>query len=109
MVGRIVCDRRRDRLTQRRQGAKKSAALVRIWILIRGLRLSEKRTHQVLFLFVLDAYEKFGAEPGYRLGLIERQTVVDFAARKMAGLTSGLKDRFDLGVKGRLFCGGGEG
>lgn len=68
----------------------------------RRLRLSQELTDQALFLFVLDTSEKLSAEPADCFGFIERHAVIDFAAREMAGLASGLKDRPNLGFKVRL-------
>lgn len=67
------------------------------------LRLGEEFADHALFFFVFDAGKHFLAEPGDRLGLVERHVIVDFATRKMTGLTAGLKNWFYLSVKGRFF------
>jgi hypothetical protein len=69
---------------------------------------SEEFANQTLLFFVLDAGEEFGPQPGDGLRFIERQPLVDFAAREMTRLASCLKDRLDLSCKVRLLCGRGN-
>ena len=71
-----------------------------------GLRLSEKLADQALLFLIFDTGKQFLAESGDCLWLVERHLVVHLASRKMAGLTSRLKDWLDLCVEVRLLCGG---
>jgi hypothetical protein len=64
--------------------------------------LREEFADEALFFFVFDAREKLRAQPGDCLSFVEGHLVVNLSARKMAGLTAGLKDRFDLFTKVRL-------
>src|SRR5260370_475131 len=59
---------------------------------------SKEVADQPLFFFIFDAREELGAESDDCLWLVERQTVVHFAVREMARLTSCLKDRINLGI-----------
>lgn len=80
-----------------REGARNSALLSFVFSSDAcELRLIQEFADELSFLFVLDAGEKLCAQSGDCLWFIEWHLVIDFAARKMAGLTSSLKDRFDL-------------
>ncbi len=61
--------------------------------------MGEKFADQALFFFVFDPGKQFLAEPGDCLWPVKREVIVDFASRKMAGLTSSLKDGLDLRIE----------
>ncbi len=66
---------------------------------------SKEDANQPLFLFVLDAGEKFRAQPGDCLRLVEGHSVVHFTAGEMTRLTPCLKDWLNLGRKSGFLVG----
>jgi hypothetical protein len=68
-----------------------------------GSRLSEKLADHALLFLIFNTSEQLRAEPCDCLWLVERQVIVDFASRKMAGLTSRLKDWPNLSLKVGFF------
>jgi hypothetical protein len=64
--------------------------------------LIQEFTNLLSFSLIFDSRKKFRAEPADCFRLVKRHLVIDLASLKMAGLTSGLKDWFDLGFEVRL-------